>query len=215
MFGIGLRARRGHTILNPDWWQGHPLRKEHPARATESVERGAWGVERNGNGKNNNRQDHKEHEDHKERQEKKDNRSNNAMILNLGPHHPGTHGVLRLVLELDGERVTAVRPEIGFHHRGAEKMAERQSWHTYIPYTDRVDYLSGVVNELPYVLSVEKLCGIEVPDRVKVIRIMMTELFRIISHLVWYGTFTLDLVRCRRRFTCSATASGLWTSSRR
>ena len=187
MFGIRFDNHPHLTrILLPPTWTGHALRKEHYARATEvdpfsmdekkmQSEQEAlrfrpqdWGMSEG-------------------------SEDSDFMFLNLGPNHPSVHGVFRVALQLDGERIVDAVPDIGYHHRGAEKMGERQAWHSYVPYTDRIDYLGGVMNNLPYVLAVEKLAGIDVPPRAQIIRIMMAELFRISSHLVFYGTFAQDV----------------------
>ena len=187
LYGIEFK---GHPhlvrLLMPRTWEGHPLRKDYPARATEfdpftldnakqDLEQESlrfipeeWGMSRG-------------------------TANADYMFLNLGPNHPSAHGAFRIVLQLDGEEILDCVPDIGYHHRGAEKMAERQSWHSFIPYTDRIDYLGGVMNNLAYVMAVEQLAGIEVPDRVKTIRIMMSEFFRITSHLLFLGTYIQDV----------------------
>jgi NADH-quinone oxidoreductase subunit D len=116
-----------------------------------------------------------------------------TMELNMGPQHPSTHGVLRLVLDLDGEVVRGCRPDIGFLHSGFEKDFERHSYQQCIPYTDRMDYLSPLSNNLGFSLAVERLLEVEVPPRGQYIRVIMCELARIASHLIWYGTSALDL----------------------
>ncbi|GAB3675468.1 NADH-quinone oxidoreductase subunit C/D [Salinisphaera aquimarina] len=187
MFGIVFDGHPNlRRIMMPPTWQGHPLRKDHAARATEfeplhldpkrqDLEEDAlqfkpedWGM-------------------------KRESEDADFMFLNMGPNHPSVHGVFRIVLQLDGEEIMGAVPDIGYHHRGAEKMAERQTWHTYIPYTDRIDYLGGVMNELPYVMNLERVLGIEVPERVKVTRVMLCEFFRITSHLMFFGTYVQDI----------------------
>jgi len=117
----------------------------------------------------------------------------NTMELNMGPQHPSTHGVLRLVLDLDGEVVRECRPDIGYLHTGFEKDFERHNYQQCIPYTDRMDYLAPLFNNLGFSLAVERLLGIEVPLRAQYLRVIMCELTRIASHLIWYGTSALDL----------------------
>ena len=115
------------------------------------------------------------------------------MTVNMGPQHPSTHGVLRLVLELDGETVVSVSPTIGYLHTGIEKTAEQKKWQQVIPLVERMDYLDAQSNSLAFVLSVEKLLGIEVPERVQWIRVLIAELQRISSHLVWFGTHGMEI----------------------
>ncbi|TCS83398.1 NADH dehydrogenase subunit D [Tepidibacillus fermentans] len=115
------------------------------------------------------------------------------MLLNVGPQHPSTHGVFRLVVKVDGEKITDAIPVIGYLHRGTEKLAENLTYTQIIPYTDRLDYLSSMTNNYALVQAVETLMGIEVPERAEYLRVIVMELNRIASHLVWWGTNLLDL----------------------
>lgn len=187
MFGVTFDGHPNlRRILMPPTWKGHPLRKDHAARATEFE---ALHLDPK-------RQDEEENALQFKPEDwgmKRESEHSEFMFLNLGPNHPSAHGVFRVVLQLDGEEIVGAVPDVGYHHRGAEKMGERQTWHTYIPYTDRIDYLGGVMNELPYVMNLEQMLGIKVPERVKVARVMLCEFFRITSHLMFLGTYVQDI----------------------
>jgi NADH-quinone oxidoreductase subunit D len=124
------------------------------------------------------------------------------MTLNMGPQHPSTHGVLRIVLELEGETIISAAPDIGFLHTGIEKEFEQKNWQQAVTLTDRVDYLANLSNNLVYALAVEKLLEIEIPPRAQWMRVMMTELSRLNSHLVWLGTHALDIGAMTMFFYC-------------
>jgi len=115
------------------------------------------------------------------------------MVLNMGPQHPSTHGVLRLVLEIDGETIVRIMPDIGYLHTGIEKTCEAKFYQQVVPMTDRIDYLCPLTNNLTYCLAVEKLLGLEIPPKAQWIRVLLNELTRINSHLVWLGTHAMDL----------------------
>lgn len=174
-------------ILMPEGWPNHPLRKEMPLGGEDVPFTLNW--------------DNPEFatlgdqilsaESYPPTLPPGMNRQN--MIINMGPHHPSTHGVLRLVVELDGERVVNVDPDMGYLHSGFEKTGENKRYKDFVYYTDRMDYLSSMNNNLGYVLTVEKMLGLEVPQRAQVIRVMMGELQRIASHLFWLSTHALDI----------------------
>ena len=184
MFGIRFDGHPNlRRILMPHWWEGHPLRKDYPGRATEMAPY--------------------TFEDARMRQPMDaletavlDNKAPDAkreFFLNIGPHHVSTHGLLRCIAALEGEEIRALDLEIGYHHRATEKLGERQTWHQYIPYTDRNDYLAGSSLEFSYVTAVETLANIRVPERAQAIRVLLAELYRLSNHLVWFATFAHDL----------------------
>ena len=119
--------------------------------------------------------------------------SEHSMVLNMGPQHPSTHGVLRVVLEIDGEAIVALAPDIGYLHTGIEKTCEAKFYQQVVPLTDRIDYLCPMTNDLAYCLAVEKLLELEIPERAQVLRVLLNELTRIQSHLVWLGTHAMDI----------------------
>jgi NADH-quinone oxidoreductase subunit B/C/D len=166
-------------IIMPPDWEGHPLRKSHPGRATEMAPY--------------TRKEAEKLQPLDGGVYVKSAHGEQPLILNIGPHHVGTHGLLRYIAALNGEKITGLELEIGYHHRAVEKIGERQTWHQFIPYLARVDYLAGAANDLPYLLAVENLAGIKVPERAQVIRVLLSELFRLSNHLVWFATYAHDV----------------------
>lgn len=180
LFGIRFDGHPNlQRLIMPHDWKGHPLRKSHPGRATDMAPYTL--------------------EDARTRQPLdgglfvRTEDGERPMVLNIGPCHVSTHGLLRYIVSLNGEEIEGLEMDIGYHHRGVEKIGERQTWHQFIPYCARVDYLAGAANDLPYVLAVETLAGIKVPERAQVIRVLLSELFRLSNHLVWFATYAHDL----------------------
>ena len=188
---VGLRFS-GHPdlrrIMMPWDWVGHPLRKDQPLGGEEVPFSMTW-----------NDPDFATlgtqtlNPDAVQAPLPKGVDTTKHMVLNMGPQHPATHGVLRIALELDGERIVSAHPDTGYLHSGFEKQAENVRYKDFVPYTDRMDYTSAMCNNLGYSLAVEKLMGVEIPPRAQAIRVVVAELQRIAAHLVWLATHILDV----------------------
>jgi NADH dehydrogenase I D subunit len=187
---MGIRFK-GHPdlrrIMLPDEWVGHPLRKDYPLGGepvafTTTVDTPA--LENLGT---------PTLEPVSIQPQRPSWARSDTMMLNMGPQHPSTHGVLRMVVELDGEIMVNAQPDIGHLHSGIEKTAEYKTYAQVLPYTDRMDYVSAMTNNLGYAMAVEKLLGVEIPLRAQYLRVIMCELQRISAHLVWVGTHCLDM----------------------
>lgn len=189
LMGIGFTGHPWlHRILMPENWVGHPLRKDYPLGGEPVY----FSSDRD-----NPRFAHlgkpiMEGPSYPSKLPD-DVDSETHLVINVGPQHPATHGVLRLAVELDGERIVSVNPDIGYLHSGFEKTGENKRYEKFIPYTDRMDYLAAMNNNLAYVLTVEKLLEVEIPPRAQYIRVILAELQRIASHLFWIATHAHDV----------------------
>ncbi len=188
---MGIRFE-GHPnlkrILMPPNWEGHPLRKDYPLGGEPVPFTVNWS---NPEFEHLGRQILKPEFPPEEIPKGMD--PERHIIVNMGPQHPSTHGVLRLIVELEGETVVRVEPDLGYLHSGFEKQAEHVRYKDFVYYTDRMDYTQAMNNNLGYVLAVEKLLGIEAPPRAQAIRVIMSELQRLAAHLLWLGTHSMDL----------------------
>ena len=210
---MGIKFR-GHPdlrrILMPKNWPNHPLQKQAPLGGEEVPFTFTW--------------DDPEFDTHGTQilpaestaPDLPPGMSLQNMVINMGPHHPSTHGVLRLVVELDGERVVSIDPDLGFLHSGFEKTGENKRYKDFVYYTDRMDYLSSMSNNLGYCLTIEHMLGLEIPERAQVIRVIMAEMQRIASHLFWLATHVLDVSGTGMSLLMYAPAngSGFWICSR-
>ncbi len=186
MFGINFEGHKNlRRILLPAEFKGYPLLKSYPCNKEQEISLSS-DFEATKDELTVDKFIESEGQEGRTYQTK-------IMHLNVGPHHPSTHGVLRLRMIIDGERMIKIEPVIGYLHRGIEKVCESLNYNQIVPYMDRLDYVASMLNEFPYVLAMEKLMNIEIPERAQIIRVIVAELNRIASHIVWFTTWCMDL----------------------